>query len=168
MKSSPLATFSEFITIPELLGNDFTGPSWDAWKVTMKGALGEPMKAAERARFRELTDRDPPPGRVRELWLAIGRRGGKDSIAAALATYLAVFSDFRRYLRRGERATVVCLAVNRVQASIVFGYIRANFEVPLLAPLVRRETDDTVELRNGVDIVVATRSFRGLTARVSF
>src|SRR5215470_11145076 len=119
----------------------------------MKGALGEPMKAAERARFRELTDRDPPPGRVRELWLAIGRRGGKDSIAAALATHLAVFSDFRRHLLLVSARRSSCLAVNRVQASIVFGYIRANFEVPLLAQLVQRETDGSLELHNGVDIV---------------
>jgi len=67
MNSSPSATFNEFITIPELLGNDFAGPSWDAWKVTMKGALGESMSAAERARFRELTNRDPAPGRVRDV-----------------------------------------------------------------------------------------------------
>ena len=163
--TKPIATFSEFVSIPELLGNDFEGPSWDSWRVTMKGALGEQMNEVERIRFRGLAGRDPPPGRVRELWLAIGRRAGKDSIAAALATYLAVFSDFRRYCRRGERATVLCLAVDRAQAGIVFGYIRANFEVPLLAPLVERVTDDTVELSNGVDVLVATNSFRGLRGR---
>jgi len=124
--TKPIATFSEFVSIPELLGNDFEGPSWDSWRVTMKGALGEEINEVERIRFRGLAGRDPPPGRVRELWLAIGRRAGKDSIAAALATYLAVFSDFRRYCRRGERTTVMCLAVDRPQAGIVFGYIRAN------------------------------------------
>ena len=111
-------TFSEFISTPELLGTDFAASSWDAWKVTLKGALGEPMTDAEITRFRELAGRDPPRKRVRELWLAIGRRGGKDSIAAALATYLATFGNFGRHLRRGERALVLCLAVDRTQAGI--------------------------------------------------
>jgi hypothetical protein len=161
----PLPTFSEFIGWPELLGPDFTGPSWDNWRITMKAALGEDMTAAERLQFRELAGRDPPPGRVRELWLAIGRRAGKDSLAAALASYLAICSNFDRYLRRGERATILCLAVNRDQAGIVFGYIRANFEIPHLARFVEKVGDDSIELSNGVDILVATNSFRGLRGR---
>jgi hypothetical protein len=110
---SPTATFTEFLTLPGLLGRDFAGPSWDPRKITMKGALGEDMTDAEYEYFRALTGREPPPERVRELWLAIGRRGGKDSVAAALACYLAVFGDFAQYLRRGERAVVACVAPTR-------------------------------------------------------
>lgn len=157
---------AEFISEPELLGPWFAGPSWDAWRAVLRGAFAEPMDACDLARFRELAQRDPPAGRVRELWLAIGRRGGKDSAASAIATYAAVFGDFARYLRPGERATILCLAVDRAQAKIVFGYVRAYFErVPLLAPLVARITDDAVELVNGVDIVVGTNTFRGLRGR---
>jgi hypothetical protein len=161
-----LPTFSEFLTWPELVGDDFANPSWNAWKTTAKGILGEPMDELETERFRELTGRDRPPGRVREAWLAIGRRAGKDSFASALATYFAACGNFQPHLRRGERAVVVCLAVNRDQAGIVFGYIRANFtEVPLLAQLVNRIGDGIVELNNGVDVVVATNSFRGLRGK---
>jgi hypothetical protein len=140
-------TISAFLSHPEFLGQDFAGPSWDAWKVTLKAAFAEPMTKRERARFRELAGRDPPKHRVKELWAAIGRRAGKDSIASAGACYLGVFGDFQRHLRRGERAVIVCLAVDRDQAGIVFGYIRAYFEqVALLRPLVQRIGVDTVEL----------------------
>lgn len=159
-------TISEFISHPDFLGGDFSGPSWDAWRVTLKGAFGERMTKAERARFRELAERDPPAHRVRELWLAIGRRAGKDSVASAIACYLGVFGDFQRHLRRGERGVIVCLACDRGQAQIVFAYIRAFFEqVALLRPLAQRITDDTIELSAGVDIVVATNSFRGIRGR---
>jgi hypothetical protein len=161
-----MTTIAHFIGDPDLLGADFAGPSWDNWKITLKGACGEALTAREDDQFRALAGRAPPIRRVRELWLAIGRRAGKDSVASAIAAYLATFGDFARHLRRGERAVILCLAVDREQARIVYGYVRAYFEqVPLLAPLVQRITDDTVELNNGVDIVVATNSFRAIRGR---
>ena len=79
---------------------------------------------------------------------------------------MAALGDFQRHLRRGERALVVCLACSREQSTILFGYIRAYFEeIPLLRPLVRRITDDTIELNNNVDIVVATNNFRSIRGR---
>jgi hypothetical protein len=162
----PIFGITAWMDDPNLLGRDFAGPSWDSWKVTLKGAFGEPMTAAEVARFRELAQRDPPKRRIREAWFAVGRRGGKDSIAAAVACYVAACGDFQRHLRRGERATIVCLAVDRVQAGIVFGYVKATFEsTPLLAELLVSARDDTVKLNNGVEIVVATNNFRGIRGR---
>jgi hypothetical protein len=157
---------AEFISDEAFLGRDFAGPSWDAWRITLKGAFGEAMTLAERARFRELAGRDPPARRVREAWLAIGRRAGKDSIASAVATYLAVFGKLKKHLRRGERATVLCLAVDRTQAGIVFNYIKSYFdEIPLLHALLVRADNGVVELNNGVDIIVATNSFRAVRDR---
>jgi hypothetical protein len=161
-----MTTIAQFLSDPRFLGGDFAGPSWDNWRVTLKGVFAEPMSDAERASFRELADREPPEKRVREAWFAIGRRGGKDSIASGVATYMAVFNNFQRHLRRGERALVLCLACDRTQAGIVFGYIASYFrEIPALQPLVSRITDDTVELTNGVDITVATNSFRSIRGR---
>ena len=160
------SSLSEFLSDPAFLGADFAGATWLNWKITLQGAFGEPMSLEDRARFRELAEREPPGRRVRELWCAIGRRGGKDAIASGIATYSAALGDFARHLRRGERALVLCLACDRVQAGIVFGYIRAYFEqIALLQPLVRRITDDTIELNNGVDIVVATNNFRSIRGR---
>jgi hypothetical protein len=158
-----MITIGRFLTDPTLLGRDFAAPSWDAWKVVLAGAFGEQMTDAEVAQFRELAGRDPPCRRVEELWLAVGRRAGKDSAASVVAVYLSVFGDFARFLRRGEAARIVCLAVDRDQARIVFGYIKAYFEeIPLLRPLLVSAKDDTVRLNNGVEVVVATNSFRGI------
>jgi hypothetical protein len=157
---------SEFISDPNLLGPHFRGESWEPWRITLKAAFAEPMTDAEVARFRELAGREPPKTLCRELWCAIGRRAGKDSIASAIATHAAVYGDFQRHLRPGERAVILCLAVNRTQAAIVFDYIRGYFEhVPLLAALVRRIDADTIELTNDTEITVATNSYRSIRGR---
>ena len=36
---------------------------------------------------------------IRELWLALGRRAGKDSAASALIAYLATYGEFARHLQ---------------------------------------------------------------------
>jgi hypothetical protein len=162
-----LLDISTFLEDINLLGGDFAGPSWNNWKVILKAALAEPLTWRETQRFQEIAHRNPPRHPVRELWLAVGRRGGKDSIASAIATYLAVYGDFAKHLRRGERALVLCLAVDRVQASIVFGYIRSYFEeIPLLTAMLEGPPKDgEISLTTGVDIVVATNSFRALRGR---
>ena len=157
---------ADFITDPQLLGRWFDGPSWANWFTVLKGAFAQPMDEGEREHFIELAQRPPPQNRCRELWCAIGRRGGKDSIASAIATYAAVVVDWVPYLRPGERAVIICLAVDRNQAQIVFSYIKAFFElVELLKPLVHRLTGDTIELKNGVDITVATCSYRAIRGK---
>jgi hypothetical protein len=154
------------ITDPNLLGPYFAGPSWSNWRVVLKATFGLKMTPTERARFRRLADRDPPPGRVREAYFAIGRRGGKDSVASAIATHAAVFGDYARYLRPGERPVILCLAATREQAAGIFGYIAGYFrEVPMLAPLVQRVTDDCISLTTGADIVVAASSYRSIRGR---
>ena len=60
----------------------------------------------------------------------------------------------------------MCLACDRDQAKIVKRYISGYFQtIPLLRPLVARETDDGLELTNRVEIVVATNSFRAVRGR---
>ena len=80
---------ADFIRDEQLLGRWFSGPSWENWFTILKGAFAQSLNEAEFARFVEIAERDPPARRCRELWLAIGRRGGKDSIASAIATYFA-------------------------------------------------------------------------------
>jgi hypothetical protein len=157
---------ADFLNDPNFLGRDFAAASWDAWKVVLAAALGEQLSAEQRQQFCDIAGRDPPAHRVKELWLAVGRRGGKDSAISALATYLAIFGDYGPHLRRGERAQIVCLAVDKAQAGIVFGYIRSYFEeIPLLRSRLFKAEDGTVELNNGIDIVVATSNFRSIRGR---
>jgi len=127
------------------------------------------MRAAMRelALFREVAERDPPSRPVRELWAVCGRWSGKDSIASAIACTVAL-KDWRAHLRPGERASVICLACDRDQARIVHGYIRGYFEtIPLLRPLLLRVSDELLELANGVDIIVATNSYRAVRGRTA-
>lgn len=157
---------ADFICDDQLLGPWFFGPSWTNWMTVLKGAFGEELTADERAKFVELAEREPPKQRVRELWCAVGRRGGKDSIASAVATYCAVVYNYVPHLRPGERATIVCLAVDRDQARIVHSYIKAYFEIcPMLAELVENVTANVLQLRNGVEIIIATSSYRGLRGK---
>jgi hypothetical protein len=146
----------------------FAGPSWDGWRAILRAAFALEMSPEEVAFFRSVSgDREPPTRRVKELWIVAGRRGGKDSIASLIATYLAVFFKAGLdKLRPGERATVSCLACDREQASIVLNYIRSYFDFcPPLAQMVRRRTGDGLELSNDVCVEVGTNSFRSVRGR---
>jgi hypothetical protein len=60
----------------------------------------------------------------------------------------------------------MCLACNRDQARIVLNYTRSYFiDIPPLARMVRRETAHGFELDKGVDIAIATNTFRAVRGR---
>jgi hypothetical protein len=141
----------------------FKGPSWNNWRTVLKGAYALSMSKAERAFFRTVAERDPPTKPVRELWCAIGRGGGKDSIASLIGAHSAALFDRRDRLRGGERALCMCLACDRDQARIVLDYTRDYFaRIAPLRAMVQRETVNGFELNNGVEIAIATNSFRGV------
>jgi hypothetical protein len=146
----------------------FEGESWNGWRAILKAAYALPMTESEIQFFKSVSGgRDPPKRRVRELWCCCGRRAGKDSVASAIAAYTAAF--FRGgldRLRPGERAMVQLLARDRTQAGIVLGYIRSYFDfIPPLNAMVERRTSDGLALRNDVDVVVSTNSFRAVRGR---
>ncbi len=160
------ATIIDFISDPSLLRSSFEGPSWDRWRAVLRAAFALPMSRRDRELFAEVSgDRAPPARRVKELVACIGRGGGKDSIAAALAVYVATTGDFTR-LRPGEKGTVMCLATDRDQAGIAFQYFKALLqETPLLAPLIRKVDADRIALRNGAEIIVQTNNVRSPRGR---
>jgi hypothetical protein len=60
----------------------------------------------------------------------------------------------------------MCLACDRDQAKIVLGYVKSYFtDNPMLRALVKRETVNGFELNNGVDVAIATNSFRSVRGR---
>ena len=153
---------------PNLFGQWFAGPSWATWKTVLKGAFALPMEPHELTCFRSVAERDPPSRRVRELWCIAGRRGGKDSIASAVACYFAAFIDWRGlgYLRPGEVATCLSLATDKLTASIIQKYTASYFaKVPLLQPLVTREVSDGLELATGAELIVLASNFRNVRGR---
>lgn len=151
---------------PSLFQPFFAGPSWDGWRAVLKGAFALPMSDSEREFFKTIAERDPPTSRVRELWIVAGRRAGKDSIASMVSAHAAALFNQHDRLRRGERALVACLACNREQAGIVLGYTRSYFtDIPSLKSMVTRRVANGFELANGVDIAIATNSFRSIRGR---
>jgi hypothetical protein len=149
---------------PEIFGPHFAGPSWDVWRAVLKAAHGVALDDVEIELFRSVADRDPPKRRVKELWVIAGRRSGKDSVASALATYAALqpYSG----LRPGETPAIMCLANDRSQAKIVLRYVAGLFEaVEGLHGIVERETPESLELSNGVEIGVMTNSLHAVRGR---
>lgn len=144
----------------------FAGPSWNSWRTILRAAFALPLSKAERKTFRSFAgDRDVPNKPVRELWICAGRRAGKDSIASLIAAHTASFFD-RGRLRRGEKASVLCLATDKDQARIVLNYIRSFFaDVPFLRNMVERETVNGLELNNGVEIIVSQNDYRAVRGR---
>jgi hypothetical protein len=151
---------------PALFQRWFPGESWDGWRAVLRAAYALPMTDAEIEFFRTVAERDPPKSRVREMWIAVGRRGGKDSVASLIAAYsAALFSESDR-LRPGERALVMCLAVDRDQAKVILNYTRSYFsDLEPLKDMVVRETADGFALENGVDVAISTSSFRSVRGR---
>jgi hypothetical protein len=151
---------------PGLLGPYFRGDSWNGWKAVIKASYGLPMTVEERAFFRTVAERDPPAKAVRERVYIAGRGAGKDSVEGADITCTSAFFDRQDKLRPGERATVMCLAVDRDQSQIVLGHVKGYFaEIAPLKAMVVRETEDGLVLNNGVDIVIATNSYRSIRGR---
>ena len=161
---------SEAMSSPYLFGPSFAGSSWDRWRrlsSRLSDSGGKALTDDETELFAEVAGRDPPSRRVRELVAIVGRGGGKDSIASLIATCAAINFDPRASkLRPGETVVVMCLACDRAQAGIVFGYIRAYFEtIPALRSLVINWGSNSIELRNGVVIEVHTNNFRAVRGR---
>jgi hypothetical protein len=139
---------------------DLTGPTWKPWRAYLKAVHALPMDAEELAIYRRHTERDAPPtDAVGESWMAVGRRGGKSRISSVVGVHRGVGFD-TSHLAPGETAVVMVLAGDRDQAKVVFRYMKGLFALPEFAPFVHRTLRDRIELKNGVDIVVTTASFR--------
>ena len=150
-----------------LLGASFAGESWDTWQAVIKAAHALPLSDDERTIFNNVAGgRSLPTRQVKELVCVVGRRGGKDSVAALLATHAAISFNPKGKLRPGEFAHVACIACDRDQAALVFGYIKGNFElVPAFNKFIVDSSSDTITLANRVIIQVTTNSFRSVRGR---
>jgi len=135
--------------------------TWDAWRTALRAIFALPMSAADLALYRTCTGREAAPADpAREVFLVVGRRGGKSFVVAFIAVWLAT-KDYSRSLAPGERATIALIAADRQQARVLFRYVRGLLDaVPMLRRLVVRETASAIELENRVVIEVHTCSFR--------
>jgi hypothetical protein len=149
---------------PKIFGSLIKDQStWTSWKVVLKAIFGLPMDPVELKTYKKHTGRKRvPENPFSEVFLIIGRRGGKSFISALIAVYLAVFRDWKQYLSPGERGFIMCIASDRKQAKVVLDYIRAILRLPVFRKLVTSELKEEIELSNQVTISVVTCSYRAL------
>jgi hypothetical protein len=151
---------------PDLFGPWFKGQSWAAWFVFLRVLFGLPLDEVGLALFLQCTGRSAPsPSGYLEVSLIIGRRGGKSLLLALIAVYLAAFFDWRPYLTGGERGTIMVIAADRRQATVIFRYLKAFLGIPLLKHMIIRETADALDLDNGVTLEIQTASYKTIRGR---
>jgi len=137
--------------------------TWSSWKIALKAIFALPMTAEELEIYSKLTGREKPPSQpFKEIFLAIGRRGGKSFISAIIAVFLAVFRDWKGQLGPGETGYIMVVASDRKQASVVLGYIKAILRLKIFKGLVVNETKEEIELSSGITISVVTCSYRSI------
>jgi hypothetical protein len=141
--------------------------TWAPWFTFLKVLFGPALDDADIALFGACTGRsDIPTDGFTTAWLCCGRRSGKSRMLAMISAYLAVFRDWSPYLSPGEVPTVMVIAADRKQARVIFRYTR-EFLKALDVVSIERETQEVLELSNGVSVEIMTadfRSVRGYTA----
>ncbi|MEH6950709.1 hypothetical protein V4R08_05090 [Nitrobacter sp. NHB1] len=148
---------------PALFKPFFKNPrSWKAWLVVLAAIFALPMTTEQLAIYQQLTGRTEAQNKIaKEVWLCIGRRGGKSRILALIATWLAAFHDYKPYLAPGEKGVVQIIACDRRQAKVALRYVKAFIsQTPMLARMVESETADSISLTNDIVIEVVTNSYR--------
>jgi hypothetical protein len=141
--------------------------SFDRWFSFLRVLFGHELSETDAEIFRQCSGRsDIPTAGFNEAWLICGRRAGKSFIISLVAVFLACFKDWRPYLQHGERGTIAILAVDRSQCQSIFRYIVKMLKgVKALALLITRETNELIELSNGINIEITTASFRTIRSR---
>ena len=153
----------KWMTDAALLGKTFGDESWAAWRALLAGFFGLPLSDSEANIFHELTGRISLQTALDELWLVIGRRGGKSIISALLAVIVAVTFEARGRLSAGEVATVMVIAGDRKQARTVYRYITGLLHsCSMLKGMIKKERADGIELTNRVIIEVHSSNFRAV------
>jgi hypothetical protein len=148
------------------LGDDLA--SWRAWRIALRALYGLPIKSEQgRQLVQEATGREaaqlPDAGFKTGLFL-VGRRGGKSRIAAIIGGFEALLGGHETRLAKGETGIVPIISPTKYQSTIVWKYLRALFD----APLLRQEVVDTLEgdksivLRNGIEIRILVGDWRSV------
>ena len=164
----PKITLSRALTDVGLFGRTFGAPSFWPWKVVARLIDGLPLvEKREIELFKECTGRSQLPTKpVRRLIILIGRRGGKDRFASAVAVWRAALcTDWRKYQSAGEGAVCLLLGADKRQASILRRYCHGLLQAPLLAREVVRSTGEITEFRNGSSLEIATNDPRLVRGR---
>lgn len=137
--------------------------TWRSWIICLKAIFAVPMSDEEVTLYQQCTGRESPPRKpFKEIYLIVGRRGGKSFISAVIAVFLAIFKNYSDSLSLGERGTIMILGVDKKQCQIILRYLKAILSLPIFKSHVEREVFETVELTNGINIEVHPCSYRAV------
>lgn len=132
----------------------------------MAALFGLGLSAEQKEVYRKFTGREDVPDRqFREAYLVCGRRSGKSVIAALIAVFVACFRKYEDVLAPGEWGVVMILASDRAQAKVIFHYVSALLDAPLLRSMVVNRLKESIELNNRVRVEVHTSSYRAVRGR---
>jgi hypothetical protein len=166
-ESNPPITIIDACHDPDVFGSWFKDrKTWAVWFTFLRVVFGLPLDEAELAVFQKFTGRTTPlPAGYLEATLICGRRAGKSLILALIAAFLAAFHDWSPYLTGGERGGIVVVAADRKQARAIFRYLKEMLSIPLLAGLIERETQESVDLSNGITVEILAANFKTIRGR---
>jgi len=149
---------------PQLFKPFFRGDlrTWKSWLTFFKVLSGRTdLDAGEMALFQQCTGLDELPQEdIKEVYLIIGRRGGKSTVTALLAVIYALWGGWEKYLAPGETANAFIIATNKQQAGIIKRYVSAILAMPPFKRLVKKELSEEIMLHNGVNIAIKPASWR--------
>jgi len=150
------------ITDPALFRPWFDDESFGAWHTIGKVMSGIPLTEDWQQKVYEyIAGKQSIPTDIRQLWIMAGRRSGKSLFAAFLGVYEALFRDWSSVLTRGETGIVGVICPDRMQGRVVFNYARAFCAgIPLIQPLVKKVTAESIRFRNGIVLEIRTASYR--------
>ena len=138
--------------------------TWANWEVTLRALYGLPIiNSSNRRLVQECTGRKvstlPDDGFKTALFLT-GRRSGKSRIASVVGAFEAILAQREKKLAKGERGIVPIISPSKNQSRVIRDYMRAIFEVPMLANEIARETKEGFELRGGTRIEILAGDWR--------
>lgn len=167
MTSTSLITLAQAMRDPMLLGQPFAAPTFWPWHAVAKLLSGEPFDSRETDLFHQCTGRSRlPTGPVGRLILLVGRRGGKDRFASAVAVHQAALAaNWEDVLSPGEQAVVIMVGVDKRQARILRRYCAGLLSSPLIAAEVSRDTDEMIEFRNGAALEIVSNDAQLIRGR---
>ena len=164
MKAQPIQPPPTIIeACQEVFAECFKDPkTWQSWFSFFAALFGLPMTPEQLAIYQQCTGRtDPPTAPASEGWLVCGRRSGKSFAMALAAVYLGCFGNIARICSAVSAPPSWSLLKTEKAARNVFGFIDGLLRgSPMLERIIQRETIDTFELRNQVNIEIQTASHR--------
>jgi Terminase large subunit, T4likevirus-type, N-terminal len=139
------------------------GDTWAVWKVFLAALFALPMDDTALKLYQHHSGRSAPPTQpFSEAFVIAGRRSGKSLIAALVAVFLACFRDYSGVLVGGETGVVMILSSDRRQGRVIFGYVAAFLETPMLKSMVVSKLKESIVLSNGVTIEIRTSDYRAV------